>query len=90
MSIKPLNDRIVVQRQDSLGMTAGGIIVPDSAQEKPTEGIVVAVGTGHRQENGGRTPLSVTVGDTVVFSQYGGQEVTVAGEEYVILRILVY
>ena len=84
VTIKPLEDRIVVQANDAETMTASGIVIPDTAKEKPQEGSVVAVGPG-RFEDGARVPLDVKVGDTVIFSKYGGTEVKYSGEEYLIL-----
>lgn len=83
--IKPLEDRIVVKRLDAEIKTAGGIILPDSAQEKPQKAKVIAVGPGRLLDNGERAALDVVVGDTVIFSKYGGTEVTVDGEEHLIL-----
>jgi chaperonin GroES len=84
-NIKPLGDKIVVQLLEAEEKTAGGIILPDSAKKKPTEGRVVAVGNGRVLDNGERNKLSVKEGDRVLFSKYGGNEVTVDGEEYTIL-----
>lgn len=83
--IKPLEDRIVVKRLDAEIKTAGGIILPDSAQEKPQKAKVIAVGPGRLLDNGERAALDVVVGDIVIFSKYGGTEVTVDGEEHLIL-----
>ena len=83
-SLKPLEDRIVVQPSEGEEMTVSGIVIPDTAKEKPQEGKVVAVGPG-RFEDGVRVPLDVAVGDTVIYSKYGGTEVKVEGEEYLIL-----
>ena len=82
--IKPLEDRIVVSVQDSEQTTASGIVIPDTAKEKPQEGLVLAVGPG-RFEDGARVPLDVAVGDKVIYSKYGGTEVKVKGDEYLIL-----
>ena len=84
VSIKPLEDRIVIQANDAETTTASGIVIPDTAKEKPQEGTVVAVGPG-RFEDGARVPLDVNVGDVVIFSKYGGTEVKYSGEEYLIL-----
>ena len=84
VTIKPLEDRIVVQANDAETTTASGIVIPDTAKEKPQEGSVIAVGPG-RFEDGARVPLDVKVGDTVIFSKYGGTEVKYSGEEYLIL-----
>ena len=83
--IKPLEDRIVVKRLDAEVKTAGGIILPDSAQEKPQKAKVIAVGPGRLLDNGERAPLDVVVGDVVIFSKYGGTEINVDGEEHLIL-----
>jgi chaperonin GroES len=85
MSIRPLGDKVVVKVLEAEEKTAGGIILPDSAKKKPTEGEVVAVGTGRVLENGKRNELSVKVGDRVIFSKYGGNEVTLDGDEMTIL-----
>ena len=84
VAIKPLEDRIVVQAVDAESTTASGLVIPDTAKEKPQEGIVLAVGPG-RFEDGARVPLDVTVGDKVLYSKYGGTEVKFAGEEYLVL-----
>jgi chaperonin GroES len=86
MALKPLGDRIVVQTVEAEQKTAGGILLPDTAQEKPQQAKVIAVGPGKLQDNGKITPMDVQVGDVVYYSRYGGTEVKVAGEEYVILR----
>ena len=86
MSIKPLGDRVVVERLEAEEKTAGGIVLPDSAKEKTSRGKVIAVGEGKTLENGKTAPLAVKKGDNVFFSQYGGTEVTVDGKEYVIMR----
>jgi len=84
VAIKPLEDRIVVQAVDAESTTASGLVIPDTAKEKPQEGIVLAVGPG-RYEDGNRVPLDVAVGDKVLYSKYGGTEVKYAGEEYLVL-----
>ncbi|MCK9925799.1 co-chaperone GroES [Frankia sp. Mgl5] len=84
VAIKPLEDRIVVQPSDAETTTASGIVIPDTAKEKPQEGTVLAVGPG-RFEDGKRVPLDVKVGDVVLYSKYGGTEVKYAGEEYLVL-----
>ncbi len=84
-NIKPLGDKVVVQLIEAEDKTAGGIILPDSAKKKPTEGKVVAVGEGRTLENGERNKLAVKAGDRVLFSKYGGNEVTLEGEDYTIL-----
>ncbi|GCD20888.1 co-chaperone GroES [Cellulomonas fimi] len=85
VSIKPLEDRIVVKTLDAETTTASGLVIPDSAKEKPQEGEVLAVGPGRVDDNGNRIPLDVAVGDKVIYSKYGGTEVKYAGEEYLIL-----
>jgi chaperonin GroES len=85
MTVKPLNDRILVQRVESEEKSAGGIIIPDTAKEKPQEGTVKAVGPG-KLEKGERVPMQVSVGQRVLFGKYSGTDVTVAGEELVLLR----
>lgn len=84
-NLKPLGDKIVVQLIEAEEKTASGIYLPDSAKKKPTEGKVVAVGNGRVLDNGDRNALTVKVGDKVLFSKYGGNEVTVDGQDYTIL-----
>jgi chaperonin GroES len=84
--LKPLGDRIIIELVESEEKTASGIVLPDSAKEKPQEGKVVAVGTGRILESGERVALEVAVGDRIIFSKYGGTEVKYQGEEYLILR----
>ena len=84
VAIKPLEDRIVVQASEAETTTASGLVIPDTAKEKPQEGTVLAVGPG-RFEDGTRVPLDVKVGDTVLYSKYGGTEVKYNGEEYLVL-----
>jgi len=86
MKIRPLQDRILVKRIDEEDKTKGGIIIPDTAKEKPQEGKVVAVGNGRVAEDGTVRPLDVKKGDKVLFGKYGGTEVGVAGEEHLIIR----
>jgi len=86
MKVRPLHDRILVKRIESEERSAGGIYIPDTAKEKQSQGIIVAVGEGKRDEKGERIALDVKVGDKVLFSKYGGAEVKVAGEEHLILR----
>jgi chaperonin GroES len=86
MKIKPLGDKIVVKRLEAETKTAGGIVLPDSAKEKPKRGKVIAVGDGKMLENGKRAPLSVKKGDEVVFTSYAGTEVKVSGEELIIMN----
>ena len=85
VSIKPLEDRIVVQANEAETTTASGIVIPDTAKEKPQEGTVLAVGPGRIDDKGNRVPLDVAVGDVVIYSKYGGTEVKYNGEEYLIL-----
>jgi chaperonin GroES len=85
VSIKPLEDRIVVQANEAETTTASGIVIPDTAKEKPQEGTVLAVGPGRFDDNGNRVPLDVQVGDVVLYSKYGGTEVKYSGEEYLVL-----
>ena len=85
MAIKPLGDKVVVQATEGEEKSPGGILLPDTAKKKPQEGVVVAVGPGRVLENGNRAPMNVKKGDTVVFAKYGGTEVTVDGEDYIIL-----
>lgn len=86
MKIRPLNDRLLVKRLAEEETTAGGIIIPDSAKEKPAEGEVVAVGPGKLNDKGDRVALQVTAGDKVLFSKYGGTDVKLDGEDYLIMR----
>lgn len=85
INIKPLEDRIVVQINEAETTTASGLVIPDSAKEKPQEATVMAVGEGRFDESGKRVPMDVKVGDVVVFSKYGGTEIKYKGEEYLIL-----
>ncbi|MFH2064039.1 MAG: co-chaperone GroES [Pseudomonadota bacterium] len=86
MKIKPLQDRILVQRVEEEQTTKGGIIIPDTAKEKPIEGKIMAVGSGRVGDDGKRIPLEVKVGDRVLFGKYGGTEVKIEGKEYLIMR----
>jgi chaperonin GroES len=86
IKLRPLDDRVVVQPLEAEEVTAGGIVLPDTAKEKPQRGKVVAVGAGKLLDSGARGELSVSVGDEVIFGKYGGSEVEVNGEEYKILR----
>ena len=86
MKIRPLNDRILVKRLEGEEKTAGGSIIPDTAKEKPAEGEVVAVGPGKLNEAGARVAMDVAVGDRVLFSKYGGTEVKLDGEDFLIMR----
>jgi chaperonin GroES len=86
MKFRPLQDRVLIRRLDSEEKTAGGIIIPDTAKEKPMEGVVVAVGPGARSEDGKLHPLDVKEGDRVLFGKWSGTEVKVDGEELVIAK----
>lgn len=86
MKIRPLQDRIVVKRIDEEEKTKGGIIIPDSAKEKPMEGEVIAVGTGKILENGKKQPLEVKKGDRVLFSKYAGTDIKIDGVEHLIMK----
>jgi chaperonin GroES len=86
MAIRPLHDRLVVKRVDEETKTAGGIIIPDTAKEKPTRAKVIAAGKGRRLENGETRPLDVKAGDTVLVGKYAGTEVKIDGAEHLILR----
>ena len=86
MKIRPLHDRLVVQRVDEEETTAGGIIIPDSAKEKPQEGKIVAAGKGKIRDDGSISALDVKPGDRVLFGKYSGTDVNLDGEDYVILR----
>ena len=85
-NIKPLQDRVIVKRIEAEEKTASGIIIPDTAKEKPQEGQVIAVGPGKVMDNGTRVELTVKKGDKVLFSKYAGTEVKIGGEEYLIMR----
>ena len=84
-SLKPLEDRIVVKANEGDETTSSGLVIPDTAKEKPQEGTVVAVGPGRFEDGEKRVPVDVKIGDTVIYSKYGGTEVKVEGEEYLIL-----
>ncbi|MDF9391680.1 MULTISPECIES: co-chaperone GroES [Methylococcus] len=86
MKIRPLHDRVVVIRREEEKTSPGGIVIPDTAKEKPIKGEVVAVGTGKALDNGQVRPLAVKAGDTVLFGKYSGTEVKIDGTEYLILR----
>lgn len=86
MNIKPLGDRIVVERIEQEEKTAGGIIIPDNAKEKPKQGKVVAVGAGAKDENGKRITMDVAVGEIVLFTQWAGSEIKLDGKEYLVLK----
>jgi chaperonin GroES len=86
MKIKPLNDRILVKRLEAEDKTKGGIIIPDTAKEKPNQGKVIAIGDGAKDKDGKRIPIQVKTGDRILFSSYAGTDLKLEGEEYVILR----
>lgn len=86
MNVKPLHDRVLIRRIEQEEKTAGGIIIPDSAKEKPMQGEVLAIGDGSRDDKGARTPLDVKVGDVVLFGKWAGTEVKVAGEDLMIMK----
>jgi chaperonin GroES len=86
MNIRPLHDRIIVQRLDEGEQKVGGIIIPDTAKEKPQQGTVIAAGNGKTTDEGKRIPLDVAAGDTILFGKYSGQEIKLEGEEYLIVR----
>ncbi len=86
MKLKPLNDRVVVKRIEEEQKTAGGIIIPDTAKEKPIQGEVIAVGNGKIMDDGSRRPLDVKVGDRVLYSKYAGTDIKVEDEELLIMR----
>ncbi len=86
MNFRPLHDRVLVRRVDAEAKTAGGIIIPDTAQEKPQEGEVVAAGTGAKNEDGKITPLDVKAGDKILFGKWSGTEVKVDGEDLIIMK----
>ena len=85
MKFTPLHDKVLVKRTEEEEKSAGGIVLPGSATEKPSQGEVVAVGPGKKPENGDVSPVGVAVGDTVIFGQYGGNEIKIDGDEYLIL-----
>ncbi len=86
MKFRPLHDRVLLRRIEQEAKTAGGIIIPDTAQEKPMEGEIVAVGTGHVNDNGDVRPLDVKEGDKVIFSKWAGTEVMIEGEELMVMK----
>jgi chaperonin GroES len=86
MHVRPLHDRILIQRLDEGEQKVGGIIIPDTAKEKPQQGKVIAAGNGKTKDDGKRIPLDVTAGDTILFGKYSGQEIKLDGEEYLIMR----
>ncbi len=86
MKIRPLHDRVLVERVEQEQKSAGGIIIPDTAKEKPMEGKVIAVGSGTRDENGKIQPLDVKKGDKILFAKWGGTEIKLDGKEYLIMK----
>ena len=86
MNVRPLRDRILVKRIEEEEQKVGGIIIPDTAKEKPQQGKVIAAGSGKVKDDGNRTPLDVKAGDRILFGKYSGQEIKLDGEEYLIMR----
>lgn len=86
MNVRPLHDRIIVQRIEEGEQKIGGIIIPDTAKEKPQQGKVIAAGAGKAKDDGKRIPMDVKAGDTILFGKYSGQEIKLDGEEYLIMR----
>lgn len=86
MKVKPLNDRVLIKRLEELQVTKGGIVIPDTAKEKPIEGLVVAVGPGKMSDSGNRMATALKEGDRVLFGKYAGTEIKVEGEEYLMMR----
>jgi len=86
MKVRPLHDRIIVKRIEEGEQKIGGIIIPDTAKEKPQQGKVIAAGTGKVKDDGKRTPLDVKEGDTILFGKYSGQEIKIDGDEHLIMR----
>ena len=86
MNIRPLQDRVIVQRLEEEEKTKGGIIIPDTAKEKPMEGKIIAVGKGKVRDDGKLSPLDIKVGEKILFSKYAGTEIKIEGEEYLIMR----
>ncbi|MCD8199817.1 MAG: co-chaperone GroES [Coriobacteriaceae bacterium] len=87
MNLKPLGERVIIKQDEAEETTASGIILTSSEQEKPQRGVVVAAGEGKRTNDGDLIPMPVKEGDTVIFGKYGGQDITVDGEDYIILRV---
>ena len=87
MNLKPLGDRVVVKAAEADAQTKSGLFIPDTAKEKPMKGTVVAVGEGRYNDDGTRVPMDVKVGDTVIYGKYGGTEVTVEDEDYLIMGV---
>ena len=86
MKIRPLHDRIIVERLEEESKTAGGLIIPDTAKEKPQKGVIIAAGKGKKSEDGKVQPLDVKVGDQILFGKYAGTEIKVEGKEYLMMR----
>ncbi|MBY0231153.1 MAG: co-chaperone GroES [Gemmataceae bacterium] len=86
MKVVPLNDKVLVKRLEAEEKTAGGIVLPDTAKEKPKQGTVLAIGEGRRLDNGSRAPFQVKVGDKVLFTSYAGNEVNVDGQDYLLMN----
>ena len=86
MKFKPLHDRVLVEREESDEKSAGGIIIPDTAKEKPMQGKIIAVGSGNKDEQGKLTPLDVKAGDTVLFGKWSGTEIKLDGTDYIIMK----
>jgi chaperonin GroES len=86
MNVRPLHDRLIIQRLDEGEQRVGGIIIPDSAKEKPQQGKVIAAGNGKIHDDGKLVPLDVKAGDTILFGKYSGQEIKLDGEDYIIMR----
>ncbi len=86
MALKPLHDRVLVRRVESDEKTSGGLIIPDSAKEKPAEGVIIAAGEGARKDSGELIPMAVTEGDRILFGKWSGTEVTVDGEELLMMK----
>ena len=86
MKVKPLHDRVIVKRVEEEAKTKGGIIIPDTAKEKPVEGVIMAVGDGKVTDDGKKIPLEVKAGDKVLFGKYAGTEIQIDGEEHLIMR----
>jgi chaperonin GroES len=86
MNVRPLHDRLIIQRLEEGEQHVGGIIIPDSAKEKPQQGKVIAAGNGKSKDDGTRTPLDVKAGDLILFGKYSGQEIKLDGEDYIIMR----
>jgi chaperonin GroES len=86
MNIRPLHDRILIQRLEEGEQKVGGIIIPDTAKEKPQQGKVIAAGNGKTKDDGKRIPLDVTAGDTILFGKYSGQEIKLDGQDYLIMK----